>query len=150
MELDKTDLAILRALEKNSRASYREIASEVDVAVGTVQSRIKKLEEAGVLRGFQPVVDYSKLGYGITTFIGIRSKIRDTTPLEKRYSEHRNVMDVWRVTGDVDLILHTKFKTAAELDNFLKRELSDKDVSLTVTYVALSHTRKKTSLLEGR
>ena len=70
--VDELDLRIISLLQKNARLSFREIARELDVAVGTVYNRIKKLEEEGVIRGYAPVLDYEKLGFGLTALIGIR------------------------------------------------------------------------------
>lgn len=63
-ELDEVDRGILHMLQKNSRDNTsREIGEEVGVSAGTVRNRIENLEEAGVIRGYVPDIDYERAGY---------------------------------------------------------------------------------------
>jgi Lrp/AsnC family transcriptional regulator for asnA, asnC and gidA len=73
-QIDNTDLKILSLLLKDATMPYTEIAKEVFVSPGTVHVRMKKLESLGVVKGSQLVIDYAKLGYDITAFIGIYLK----------------------------------------------------------------------------
>lgn len=71
MELDDIDRKILSILMKNAKMPYTEIAKEVHVSGGTVHVRMKKMEDMGIVKGFNLVIDHSKLGYDITAFLGI-------------------------------------------------------------------------------
>lgn len=62
MQLDKTDVAILRLLQRDSRTSFRDIAKEIGVSVPTVSSRVERLEKLGVLRGYHADIDSETLG----------------------------------------------------------------------------------------
>ena len=72
-EIDNVDLKILSELMKDAKVPYTEIAKKVYVSGGTVHVRMKKLEEMGVVTGTTLSMDYSKLGYDVTCFLGIFS-----------------------------------------------------------------------------
>jgi Lrp/AsnC family leucine-responsive transcriptional regulator len=61
--LDDTDKKIMQALMKDVRSSSREIAKKVGISHQTVISRIKKMEQAGVITGYTPLIDFEKLGF---------------------------------------------------------------------------------------
>ncbi len=69
--IDDIDMRILSELMKDAKTPYTEIADRIFVSGGTVHVRMKKLEKMGVVRGATLDIDFSKLGYDITAFIGI-------------------------------------------------------------------------------
>jgi len=71
MEIDEIDRKILSVLMHNAKLPYTEVAKEVHVSGGTVHVRMKKMEEMGIIKGFQLVIDPAKLGYDITAYLGI-------------------------------------------------------------------------------
>lgn len=71
IEIDKLDRQILSMLMDNAKIPYTEIAKRLYVSGGTVHVRMKKLEDAGVVKGYSVDVDYAKLGYDISAFLGI-------------------------------------------------------------------------------
>lgn len=70
-ELDETDRKILALLIADAKMPYTEIARKVHVSGGTVHVRMARLEELGIVQGATLRIDYEKLGYGVTAFIGI-------------------------------------------------------------------------------
>ena len=70
-EVDNTDLKILEILMQDAKKPYTEVAKKVFVSQGTVHVRMTKLEQAGVVEKTTLKINYSKLGYDITAFIGI-------------------------------------------------------------------------------
>ncbi len=70
-EIDNVDLKILEILMKNAKKPYTEVAKQVYVSGGTVHVRMRKLEETGIVEGTTLNINYSKLGYDITVFVGI-------------------------------------------------------------------------------
>ncbi len=71
LEIDNVDLKILALLSEDAKIPYTEIAKKVYVSGGTVHVRMRKMEEMGIVRGTTLNMDYSKLGYDITAFLGI-------------------------------------------------------------------------------
>ena len=70
-EIDKLDRQILSVLMKDAKTPYTDIAKQLFVSGGTIHVRMKKLEQLGIVKGANLVVDYSKLGYDISAFLGI-------------------------------------------------------------------------------
>jgi Lrp/AsnC family transcriptional regulator for asnA, asnC and gidA len=69
--LDDLDKKIISILMRDAKIPFTEVAKKLFVSGGTVHVRMKKLEELGVVKGSQLVVDYSRLGFDITGFLGI-------------------------------------------------------------------------------
>ncbi len=70
-EIDDLDKQILSTLMHNAKRPYTDIAQELFVSGGTIHVRMKKLEESGIVKGYNLEVDYNKLGFDICAFLGI-------------------------------------------------------------------------------
>ncbi len=70
-KVDKTDLKILEILMQDAKKPFTEVAKKAHVSGGTVHVRMNKLEEAGIVEKTTLKLNYAKLGYDITAFIGI-------------------------------------------------------------------------------
>jgi len=70
-ELDPLDYKILEILVEDANLPYTEIGQRLDVSGGTVHVRMKKMESLGIVKGAQLLIDYSKIGWDITAFLGI-------------------------------------------------------------------------------
>jgi len=147
VELDELDLDILRSLNDNARKSFRDIAKELQVSLTTVSNRVKWLEKSGVIQGYMPVVDASKLGYDIMAVIGIKvihGKIMDT---EEDLAKEAGVFAVFDSTGEWDAIVMARFKTRTELNAFVKKVLDHQNVDRTYTQVVLNITKDEKRVL---
>lgn len=71
MEIDEIDRKILSILMKDANRPYTKIAEEVHVSGGTVHVRMKKMTQMGIVTGANLTIDYSKLGFDVTAFLGI-------------------------------------------------------------------------------
>ena len=71
VEIDNVDLKILALLMQDATMAYTEIGKRIFVSGGTVHVRMKKMEEMGVVRGSQLIIDHAKLGWDISAFLGI-------------------------------------------------------------------------------
>ena len=70
-EIDHLDRQILAKLVEDGKAPYTDIAKQLFVSSGTIHVRMKKLEQLGIVKGASLTIDYQKLGYDITAFLGI-------------------------------------------------------------------------------
>ncbi len=71
VHLDNIDKQIINMLIVNARTPFTEIAKKLDISAGTVHVRVKKLEQAGIIKGASLIVDYDKLGYSFIAYIGV-------------------------------------------------------------------------------
>jgi len=140
--VEDLDLRIIRSLQQDARASYRDIARRIGVAVGTVQSRIRKLEQSKILSGFSVNLDYAKLGYALTALILLQVKGGHLKDVESKLANFPNVCVVYDVTGDFDVALVTKFENASSMDDFIKEVLSISFVERTVTSIVLNRVKE--------
>lgn len=70
-QLDEIDNQILELLIENTRMPYTEIAKKLIISAGTVHVRVKKMEDAGIIRGTSLSIDYSKMGYSFIAYVGL-------------------------------------------------------------------------------
>jgi Lrp/AsnC family transcriptional regulator for asnA, asnC and gidA len=71
IDLDPLDYKILEILVANANLPYTEIGQRLDVSGGTVHVRMKKMETLGIVKGAQLLIDYAKIGWDISAFLGI-------------------------------------------------------------------------------
>lgn len=135
--LDELDLAIIRELIKDGRASYRSIAKKLGISVATVASRVTALEKDGVIKGYTVLVDYEKLGYEITAVIELTISKGKLIEVQRQVAEKPNVSSVYDVTGETDSIIVARFRNRDELNKFVKWLLSIPYVERTLTHLVL-------------
>ena len=71
MRLDEIDHQILDMLIDNTRVPFTDIAKKLLISAGTVHVRVKKMEEAGIIKGSSLTLDYQKLGYSFIAYVGV-------------------------------------------------------------------------------
>jgi len=138
MDLDETDVKILKALTLDARLSSRQIAKNCDISIGTALSRIKKMEKEGIIKGYSALMDHEKLGYALTVVSEITVSKGRLLEVENEIARLPNVCCVYDVTGLIDAVIIAKFKNREELSKFTKRLLSIPFVERTNTHVVLT------------
>jgi len=138
MTLDDTDVKILKTLVSDARLSSRQISKKSGVSIGTVLTRMKKMEKEGVLRGYTAVVDHEKLGYQLTALIEITVSKGRLLEMENEIARMPNVCSVYDVTGLTDAFIIAKFKSRDDLSAFAKRLLALPYVERSNTHVVLT------------
>jgi DNA-binding Lrp family transcriptional regulator len=147
MNLDETDVKVLKALTEDARLSSRQIAKECKVSIGTVLSRIKRMEEGGVIKGYTALLDQEKLGYELTVVTEITVSKGRLLEMENEIARIPNVCCVYDLTGLSDAAIIAKFKNREELSKFTKRLLSLPFVERTNTHVVLTTIKEDFRIL---
>ena len=124
--LDAVDRRLLRALQADGRATYDQLAAEIQMSASAALRRVKRLEEAGVIAGYVAVVSPERVGLGLSAYISVR--------LEKASESHkRNPMDVFKaavqtwpevvecvaLTGEMDYLLQVVVEDMAHYSRFI-------------------------------
>ena len=136
--LDDQDLAILQALQEDARGTFADIGRRAGLSTSSVHERVKKLEVAGVIRGYRAVVDPEALGLYVTALVSV-TPLDPTQPddLAERVLEFHEVEDCHSVAGDENYIVKVRTRTTGELEEFLRR-LREKAEVQTRTTIVLS------------
>ncbi len=145
MELDETSIAIIHHL-KDGRAPYKKIADELSIAEGTVRSRVKKLEDEGVLE-IAGLVDPEALPEQSVVMIGVRVKDMDLVKKGEEFSTLRGVTSVCVVTGQYDLIVTVLLNRGFSILDFYTDEASKiKNIRSVETFVVYKSFNLKVPL----
>jgi len=145
--LSDTDLKILQVLLEDARFSSRQIAKKVGVSVGTVLSRIKRMEDEGLIKGYSVIMNHEKLGYELTVVMEVTVSKGRLVEMEGEIAKIPNVCTVYDVTGLTDAFIIAKFKTREELGKFTKRLLALPYIERTNTHVVLTTVKEDFRLL---
>ena len=122
--MDEIDRKILAILQRDATASIAQIADRVGLSATPCWKRIQKLEAAGVLTGRVALVAPEKVGVGLSVFVAIEAG--DHTPeWLARFAElvqgMPEVMEVYRMAGEVDYMLRVAVADMAEFDKLYRR-----------------------------
>ena len=147
MDLDQVDIKILENLLTDTRISGRQLARKVNVSVGTVIAKIKRMEKEGIIKGYSTVLDHEKLGYELTVITEILVSKGRLLEVEKEIAEMPKVCAVYDVTGLTDAMIIAKFKNRRELSEFTKKLLSMPYVERTNTHVVLTAIKEDYRLI---
>jgi len=118
--MDILDEAIVKQLLKDAKTTYRQLSKDLDISLGTVNKRIKRLEKEDVIQKYSIVADYEKLGYSVEVLIFLKISQAKFDELSKEILKSENVHIIFNMTGDWDAIILARFKEKQELSKFVK------------------------------
>ena len=155
IKLDKKDLAILRILQENCKLSTKEIAYKLECPITTVYTKIKRLEEYGLIKGYKAILDGGKLDRGTLAFIlasvaysysggGVTLSQRE---IAKEISQFSEVQEIHIISGDWDMIIKIRARDVEEVGRFVVDKLRTvKGIEKTLTCMVFD-TLKESSLI---
>jgi DNA-binding Lrp family transcriptional regulator len=141
--IDELERKIIWALNLNARKSFREIAKEVGTSATAVINAVKKLETAGAIKGYIPVVDAEYFGIHLVAIIAVRISQGKLLETQKKISQDPRVTAVYDVTGDWDSFIVGYFKDREDLNRFIKKLLALPCVDRTVTHIVLNVVKEE-------
>jgi Lrp/AsnC family transcriptional regulator len=122
--MDDIDRAILRLISRNAALSLAEIAAEVNLTPTPCWKRIRRLEKEGVILARIAVLDQQALGLPVSVFVSVETSDHSAEWLErfaKLIAEMPEIVDAWRMGGDVDYVLHVVVPDISAYDGFYRR-----------------------------
>jgi DNA-binding Lrp family transcriptional regulator len=141
--IDELERKIIRAMNQNARKSLREIAKEVGSSATAVIHKVKRLETAGVITGYIPIVDAQHFGFDLTAIITLRISKGKLLETQQRISQDRRVAAVYDVTGEWDSLVIGRFTGRDDLNDFIKGVLSLPYVDRTITHIVLNVVKEE-------
>jgi DNA-binding Lrp family transcriptional regulator len=145
--MDKTmDLKILQQLQKDGRASCRQLAAHLDAATTTISNRIASLEESNVIVGYKAIINYQKLGYAITTISLIKAKGNKIPEITEQLKKDEHLTHVYEITGEFDILAIGRFKDQESMNREIKKLLANPSIERTNTSIALAIVKQDAPL----
>lgn len=142
VDIDKLDKQILSMLMRNAKQAYTEIAKQLHVSGGTIHVRMKKLEDAGVVKGYNLAIDYGKLGYDICAFLGIyldKSSLYDDVAAE--LESIPEIVAVHYTTGLYSIFAQIICRDTAHLRDVLHDKIQKiSGIQRTETFISLQES----------
>jgi len=140
--VDRTDVRILEVLISDARLSYRQIGKRVGVSAATAMTRVRRLEQEGIIKRYSAMFDHEKLGYELTVITEITVSKGKLLEMEKEIAKLPCVCAVYDITGLTDAMVIAKFKNRQDLSAFTKSLLVMPFVERTNTHVVLTTVKE--------
>jgi DNA-binding Lrp family transcriptional regulator len=137
--IDRLDAALVELLAAEPRVGVLEASRRLRVARGTVQARLDRMQERGVITGYGPEVDPAALGYAVTAFITL--EIRQAgghDPVAERLAVIPEVLEVHTITGAGDMLCRVVARTNADLQRVVDAIVSAEGVVRCSTVISLA------------
>ncbi|MEU1430382.1 Lrp/AsnC family transcriptional regulator [Nocardia sp. NPDC005746] len=138
IKIDALDSALLRELAADPRVPILELAQRLGIARNTVQARMKRLEAAGVVRGYPPDVDLEAIGFAVHAFLGIELDQNKMNDIVESLRAFPNVLEVHATTGRGDLLVRVAARSQPDLLGVIQRVHAITGVKHTETMLALA------------
>ena len=126
IEMDETDRRLLKALVRDAGQSTGVLGKRLGLSQPATWRRIKRLEEAGAIRGRQLRLDAEKLGFGVTVFLGVKLALRGRVSLddfERAVTAIPEVQTVEHVLGLYDYRLRVVARDLPDFERVLRRRI---------------------------
>ena len=126
VSLDRTDKALLNALQGNARLTVAELADSVALTTSPCWRRVRHLEESGVISGYQAILSPKALGYGVTAFVSIMMESHTqeiARAFEQRLLAIPEIVACHNVSGRYDFLLEVVAKDLESFGEFAREVL---------------------------
>ncbi len=146
VELDKTDLQILKILQQNGRITNLQLSNEIGLSPAPTLERVRKLENAGYILSYHALVDEEKLGLGIKTFIQVSLDFHQNNTIQtflNQVHEIKEITECHHVTGQCDFLLKVYVKDIKSYEQLIMQKISRISVVKTFQTMIIMSTNKK-------
>lgn len=117
--MDDIGWMLLEELQRNGRASYKELGKAVGLTPPAVAERMRKLEQSGVIEGYRAMVDYEKLGYSLLAVIRLKTRGEFEGKVGNVVAKIPEVLECHRVTGSESHVLTAVLRSTSHLEDLL-------------------------------
>lgn len=139
MKLDEIDHTIIEALQNNARLSIRDIAKTLNLRHSTVHVRIQKLMREGIIEKFTVKLNNKAIGENFIVFVFIAAE----KIIENAAFRHKNIKEVFGITGEYDLVMKCKFADIEEFNDFILSFRQKHNLKKTLTMIATVNIKEE-------
>ena len=136
-KMDKLDAALLQALQRDARIGVLELSRRLDVARGTVQSRIDRMVAAGVIRNFSASMNLDALGFDVKAYVTIDVKQGQMDSVVVELLKVDEVIEAHAVASQGDMLCLIAARSNEHLMEVLERIVKIPDIARTSTAIVL-------------
>ena len=148
--IKEIDSRILAQLQENARLSNVDLSKRINLSQSPCLRRVKKLEDAGVIKGYFALIDQNAVGLPVSVFVSVSLEKQIESALElfeKTIKSRPEVMECYLMTGDADYLLRVVAKDLSAYERFVLDHLTRiKGVSSIKSSFALKQVTYKTAL----
>ena len=148
--LDEKDRAILKLLQHNARITVKEISDKVHLSTTPVHERIKRMEDAGIIKQYATLVDHTKVKKGLMVicYVSLRQHNKSAgTKFIKMIQEMNEVVECYNISGEFDFMLKVMAENMDDYYNFHVNKLSESENIGHVQSVFVMGVIKETHVL---
>ena len=119
--LDSVGWAILKELQADARLSFSELGKRIGMSSPAIAERVRRMEAAGIIRGYRAEIDLSGVGYGISAILRIQSFNGQTSRIYDLAATMSEVRDCFEVTGDDCYIIRVAVASVEHLESLIRQ-----------------------------
>jgi len=147
--MDPTDRKILNLLQSDASLTVKQIAEQIPLSVTPCWKRIQKLEESGIIRARVALLDPQKVYANVTVFVAIKTDHHTREWIERFNKAVNNlpeVMEIYRMSGEVDYLLRVVVSSIEAYDQFYKKLIDRIELSSVTSSFAMEQIKYTTAL----
>jgi DNA-binding Lrp family transcriptional regulator len=138
LSIDRLDVELLAVLARDARIGVVELAVTLGISRNTVQSRLKRLEEGGLVAGYRPEIDLARAGLATQAFIGLEVQQERLALIVEALVGMPQVLEIHATTGREDLLVRVATETQAGLQQLIEQIVGTQGVVHSTTTLALT------------
>ncbi|AUH67690.1 MULTISPECIES: Lrp/AsnC family transcriptional regulator [Gordonia] len=138
LSIDELDVELLKLLERDARQGVASLSTTLGISRNTVQSRIRRLEEGGLIAGYRPQIDLAQAGLVVQAFLALETEQGSLTRIAREVTEIPQVIEVHTVTGREDLLVRVATATQPELLELIETIVGYPGVIHSTTWLTLT------------
>jgi len=120
-ELDATDWAIVRELQRDARQSFNQLAKRVNLSAPSVAARVRHLEDAGVIEGYQARISPAAVGLPLTAFLELHCHLGRCLLKTSAAERFLEIVEIHRLSGSSCTMIKARTTSMAHLSALLER-----------------------------
>jgi Lrp/AsnC family transcriptional regulator len=147
--MDATDRKILDLLQRDASLTVKQVAAQIHLSVTPCWKRIQKLEAQGFIRARVALLDPRKVDANVTVFVAIKTDQHTGDWIERfnrEVSQMPEVMEIYRMSGEVDYLLRVAVSSIEAYDRFYKRLIDRVELSNVTSSFAMEQIKYTTAL----
>jgi DNA-binding Lrp family transcriptional regulator len=138
LSIDRLDVELLEMLATDARAGVVELASGLGISRNTVQARLRRLEDGGLLTGYRPELRLERAGVSMQAFIGLEVQQGRLASIVDALVAMPQVLEIHATTGREDLLVRVATETQADLQQLIETIVGTAGVVHSTTTLALT------------